>query len=234
MLILIGLLLSVVLAGVVTILHNRRRTPMKYANEKPRFGSHLTDSIPGTASVFELLERALVEIEFIGAGLSQIGVRITRKPQLAVSWNTIAFPVGCVFLPTLSPVQNMVSTELVVLEGPFPEAYDIALPVACLNMLKAEPTRHDRFHIVRPSKADLPQDLNKLLLIPSFRKQSFRIKQFAIWIMTDNPTRSELLIGSPQGGASQRNSCPTKAELREVRELFQQAGIGLAYKIFTD
>jgi hypothetical protein len=57
--------------------------------------------------------------------------------------------------------------------------------------------------------------------LPDFSKQSFRVQQFAIWTITDNPTRK----GYVGLGTFVSGSGPSDAEMAKIKALFTAAGI---------
>ena len=70
--------------------------------------------------------------------------------------------------------------------------------------------------------------LARLLAHAPFRTAPFRVQQFAIWVMTDNPARDA--FSAIAGTASGK---PSDDELREVRKLLEGVGVDLlAYRTF--
>jgi hypothetical protein len=57
--------------------------------------------------------------------------------------------------------------------------------------------------------------------LPEFYTETYRVQQFAIWTITDNPARGEY-IGIGTFGLGTR---PSDEEMNEIRYLFETAGI---------
>ena len=94
----------------------------------------------------------------------------------------------------------------------------LTLSVACANMELDAPEESDNFTV---STAPVPEDLIKLLNLPGFLEEPFRVQQFAIWTITDNPPRGGY-VGLGYFGVG---SGPSDEEMQSIRALFQQAGI---------
>ncbi len=94
----------------------------------------------------------------------------------------------------------------------------MTIQVACANMERGVPEESDGFTI---RGAPVPEDLIKLLSLPGFLDETFRVQQFAIWTITDNPGRGEY-VGLGYFGAG---SGPSDEEMQRIRALFNQAGI---------
>jgi hypothetical protein len=94
----------------------------------------------------------------------------------------------------------------------------LTLSVACANMELNAPEESDHFAV---NTAPVPKDLIKLLNLPAFLEEPFRVQQFAIWTITDNPPRGGY-VGLGYFGVG---SGPDEEEMQRIRALFQQAGI---------
>ncbi len=94
----------------------------------------------------------------------------------------------------------------------------VEIPVACANMQLGVPEETDQFTISTAPSAD---DLMKLLVLPGFLDEPFRVQQFAIWTITDNPARGGY-VGLGYFGVG---SGPDDEEMQRIRALFEQAGI---------
>jgi hypothetical protein len=70
------------------------------------------------------------------------------------------------------------------------------------------------------------EDLIRLLTEPSFSGQEFRVQQFAIWTITDNPGRYGY-VGLSRFGIS--GTGPSDEEMELIRQLFTSAGIPLEH-----
>ena len=125
---------------------------------------------------------------------------------------------GLIFEAGASGVQNMVvigHTVVLLSEG---ETDDVNVPVACSNMNLDMPSEENGFTIRR--EATNP-DLLKLLNLPAFENQDFRVQQFAIWTISDNPARDDY-VGLGYYGVG---SGPDDEEMQLIRSMFEQAGI---------
>jgi hypothetical protein len=80
------------------------------------------------------------------------------------------------------------------------------------------PEESDTFSV---STAPTSEDLVKLLSLPNFLEETFRVQQFAIWTITDNPTRAGY-VGLGRFGVG---SGPSDEEMQRIRALFEQAVI---------
>jgi hypothetical protein len=81
------------------------------------------------------------------------------------------------------------------------------------------PEPGDQFALHAPPEGDL----SKLLGVSEFRSASFRIQQFAIWTITDNPSRGGY-VGLGMFGFG---TGPSEEEMEEIRSFFRKAGISL-------
>jgi hypothetical protein len=163
-----------------------------------------------------------VTVTIQGDGLQAIDLTIT--PQLEVELE-VEIRAGTRFAPAAAGIQTMIAIESAVIEvHPKVEA-KMELDVACGEMRDGTPTATDQFGLVAEAP---PADLASLLALPDFGRQTFRVKQFAIWTITDNPARTEfvgLQSATTSGG-------PSSTEIARIKELFTAAGIPLSrYKL---
>jgi hypothetical protein len=150
-----------------------------------------------------------------GDGLSQIDISL--KPQVDFGLELEIEP-GTIFEAQSGGVQNMVLRRgtVVVLK---PEVeISLELEVSCANMELKEPSQQDSFLVNRGTS----EDLARLLKFPEFRFESIRIQQFAIWTITDNPSRTEYTGITDQSGTG---SGPTDEEFLRIRDLLVSAGV---------
>jgi hypothetical protein len=94
----------------------------------------------------------------------------------------------------------------------------LTLSAACASMELDAPGESDSFTV---STAPVPTDLIKLLNLAPFLDEPFRVQQFAIWTITDNPPRGGY-VGLGYFGVG---TGPSDEEMERIRTLFQQAGI---------
>jgi hypothetical protein len=67
------------------------------------------------------------------------------------------------------------------------------------------------------------EELSKLLGLPEFMDSLFRLQQFSIWVITDNPPRG----GFMGLGSADQGSPPSADELVQIRQWFETAGIAV-------
>jgi hypothetical protein len=160
-----------------------------------------------------------VSIALHGIGLER--VQLTLTPKIETSIRVVVNP-GTMLLPKASGTQTMVVIDKAVITLEPEVSVDVGLDVACAQMHDAMPESSDTFRV---ASSRAPADLLKLLRLPAFANEDFRIKQFAIWTITDNPSRSGyvgLTSWVESGG-------PTKAEFARIAELFDQADIAAGH-----
>lgn len=168
--------------------------------------------------------RGLVRASIRGQGLELIKLILESLIPDPVE---VTISAGTVFQSQAAGVQNMVVIEerTVVLDS-MGSSVTLNIPVACANMELDQPDDTHGFGI---SEAPVPDDLLNLLSLPGFADQSFRVQQFAIWTITDNPSRDGY-VGLGYFGAG---SGPSSEEMQRIRALFEQAGIPLErYRAF--
>ena len=84
--------------------------------------------------------------------------------------------------------------------------------MACANMRLDAPSGGEAYIV----KIEPPaEELRKLMGLPEFQDASFRLQQFAIWTITDNPAKSQY-VGLGTGG---EGSLPSNIELQTIASL---------------
>ncbi len=166
-------------------------------------------------SLDDAVAQGLVTIATDGNGLDSVELTLSaRRPGSLV----VTIPAGTIFAATSGGVQNMVVREeqTVVLEGADAEV-SLTVPAACINMTLEAPLTGNHFSLGGPAGGDLARLVN----LPTFRERPFRVQQFAIWTITDNPAPDEYAgIGSYGMGSG-----PSQEEMQLVRALFAEARI---------
>lgn len=167
---------------------------------------------------FELaaaVEDGKIKVTLRGESLQ--GLELTLESQIDTDIRVVVNP-ATMFVPRASGTQTMVviQKEVVTLEAE--TTAEVELEVACAEMHDDTPTSKDGFRIASDRA---PRDLVKLLRLPGFGDEEFRVKQFAIWTITDNPTR----LGYVGLSSWEASGGPSDAELDRVAELFAEAGI---------
>lgn len=173
----------------------------------------------------EAINNGLVSILVTGRNLEEIDIEFTSNYDKDI---VVRIKSGLLFNPQSSNVQSMVSISMRTITLKAYSNYSSTLYVACANMSLRTPSQSDSFIISQTQK---PEDLTKLMGLTSFYPTSFRVKQFAIWTITDNPTRSGYVeIGWTAG----HFSGPTNEELEKIESLFIEAGIQTQkYQVFN-
>jgi hypothetical protein len=164
----------------------------------------------------EAAARGLVQFAVTGNDLANIKLTLESRRDDPI---VVVIPAGAIFMAESANLQNMMvrTEQRVRLASPDRQA-SLTIPVVCVNMERQVPVASDR---LRLSTAAAGGDLIKLVRLPDFQSQSFRIQQFAIWTITDNPARTEY-VGISSFGVG---SGPNDQEIQSIRSLFNQAGI---------
>jgi hypothetical protein len=156
-----------------------------------------------------------VSITLQGIGLERVQLTLTPKIETSIR---VVVNAGTMLTPKASGTQTMVVIDKAVITLEPEVSVDVDLDVACAQMHDAMPASSDTFRV---SSSRAPSDLLKLVRLPAFADEDFRVKQFAIWTITDNPSRSGYvgLTSSVESGG------PTKSEFARIAALFDQADI---------
>ena len=95
-----------------------------------------------------------------------------------------------------------------------------------LSVFGAVHVIHSDGTVLYSSVSDPPEDLIKLLNLTEFHEETFRVRQFAIWTITDNPERDGYI-----GIATSFQvfgTDPSDEEIDKIRNLFIDAGISVS------
>ena len=150
-----------------------------------------------------------------GNGLQRINIALKSTSDSPLQ---VVIPLGTIFETQSAGVQSMIVIESRVLSLKSRSSVSSSVPVACSTMELDQPDENNTFAI---SGIPAPEDLVKLLYNLDFKNETFRVKQFAIWTITDNPTRDGYVgIGSFGFGTG-----PSDQEIQEIRTLFEKSGI---------
>jgi len=160
----------------------------------------------------------LIEAKVSGNGLQRADVSV--KSLTAESLDVRVMP-GTLLAPGSKSVQTMVvrSVRTLELDG-VGDTAKASLDVACASMHLGTPGTSDAFTIRAPQSGDLV----RLVELPAYLKESFRVQQFAVWTITDNPT----VKGFVGLGSFGTGSGPSADELAKIKALFVSAGINPA------
>jgi len=171
----------------------------------------------------DAIGHGIVDAEVSGSGIRSVSVKITRKTPAGVM---LAVPAGTYFVCG-SSAQNMVGTESRTVDLRKRDSAYLSMPAACANMRRAVPTSRASFSVQnRAASADLQK------LAPHLADQSFAVKQAAVWIVTDNASRSDLntLVSRPFGQVSGGKPVISDRDVLSAAKLIQKAGIDLSRK----
>lgn len=154
-----------------------------------------------------------------GRGISLQRLEVTLASQVTEPLQLLIEP-ATVFRPGAAATQSMTSLAAQVVTLAAMESRTLTLNVACASMHLDTPGSSDQFGLdTMPS----PPALVALLKVPDFGGQTFRVQQFAIWTITDNPTRTGYVrLGSIYTGIG---SGPSDDEIAVIRQLFVKAGL---------
>ena len=157
----------------------------------------------------------LVSAKGTGGGLESLELRVTSKVTEPLR---ILVSAGTYLDPGRKATQAMVVIASTTIdlepEGTATETLD----VACAQMHDDQPGNSDTFKVRAKTATG---DLRRLLATDAFGAAEFRIQQFAIWTITNNPTKTGYIgIGSFGFGSG-----PDKTELRQIKTMFRDAGI---------
>jgi uncharacterized repeat protein (TIGR02543 family) len=167
--------------------------------------------------LLEGINQGLINVNASGSGsLNRISISIKSNSDKPLK---IILTPGILFKSSSSSVQSMISLarrEISIEPQSSRLLDDIAS--ACVDMLADVPRQYYQLSVQPPPDN---QDLMSLLNLADLRNESYRIKQFAIWTITDNPGRNQYVgIGYQLTGSG-----PSSEELIRIRMLFQKAGI---------
>ena len=152
-----------------------------------------------------------------GRGINLQRLEITLASQVAQPLELVIEP-ATVFRPGAAATQPMTTLAAQVVTLAPMESKTLTLDVACASMHLDQPSSSDQFGLdTTPSSTALLA----LLKVPDFAGQTFRVRQFAIWTITDNPTRT----GYVGLGSFGIGSGPSDEEIAVIKQLFVKAGL---------
>jgi hypothetical protein len=161
------------------------------------------------------VEAGKVVVSGVGKGLQQLDVTLTSRDTQSIR---LAVEAGTVFQPGVAATQTMVTIAPHVVTLAPGETRTLTLDVACAAMHLDQPDTSDPFTL---DPAPAGAAMLRLIQVPDFAAQTFRVKQFAIWTISDNPTRD----GYVGLGTFGIGSGPSDGEIQTIRQLFIQAGL---------
>jgi hypothetical protein len=175
---------------------------------------------PRQIDLREAIELGLLTTEVRGVSLERIEVEFEVSAELEDSIEMSITP-GTMFLAPSPDLQTMVVRQEIIMFLNPKQELSVELKVACANMTLKAPEGGETYIVQIEPPAE---ELRKLLGLPEFQDSSFRLQQFAIWTITDNPSSG----GYVGLGVGDQGSPPSRDELAQIRQWFEQAGIEVA------
>jgi len=176
---------------------------------------YLTFKTPVYVELIDASSRGLIMVSASGAGsLEVIKLSLTSLSDEILK---VAVLPGTIFNSQSASIQSMLiikEKHIVVYPD---ETVKSEVDAACGNMVREVPGNSD---VLTMSNNPVTGDLAKLLNLPGFNEETYRVRQFAIWTITDNPARGEyigigMIFGTP----------PNDNEMERIRYLFESADI---------
>jgi hypothetical protein len=167
----------------------------------------------------EAIEMGLLSAEVSGLSLESIEIEVEVSLEVEDSIELTIAP-GTMFLAPSPDLQTMVVRQEMVLYLEPKREVSVKLEVACANMTLKAPGGGETYIVQIEPPAE---ELRKLLGLPEFQDGSFRLQQFAVWVITDNPPPGGF-VGLGSGG---QGSPPSTDELAQIRAWFEKAGIAV-------
>ena len=169
---------------------------------------------PARVDFADAVSRGILSAEVRGNSLTNVQLAVTSS----AAENLLVTIAPATFFESQSAgVQNMVSTgsqEFRISPG---QRISQSVNAACANMRLDTPAAANTFAVSGQHSAEMAA----LLGVPSFNREPFRIKQFAVWTISDNPSRNGFTGLTGTGGSGP----PTDAEIARIQELFRAAGL---------
>lgn len=170
---------------------------------------------PREVSLTDALAAQLVSLTATGKNLQDLSVTVQSHADETLA---VTVPAGLLFTPASSATQPMVVTWAAVINVAPRGSETMMLSVACASMDLDQPDGSDSFTV---STTPAAADLQKLVGMLSFRSAEFRVQQFAIWTITNDPPRD----GYVGLGSFGMGSGPDSEEIAQIKSLFTEAGI---------
>jgi hypothetical protein len=152
-----------------------------------------------------------------GDGLQRLDLELESMTDQELA---VTIPAGLMFDPAGRGTQTMVVIHDTQVELGPAETRAVTLDVACAEMNKDQPTDQDTFKL---SSQEPSADLARLLASPQLADADIRVRQFAIWTITDNPGKNGYM--GLATGFQIFGTGPDADELTQIADLFALAGI---------
>jgi hypothetical protein len=177
-------------------------------------------------SLAAALDAGLVTVKAVGESLQRLDIELASKTDEPL---TVIVPAGTMFVPRRAATQTMIVISSTWVEVPAGEVADAVLDVACAQMHDDQPGETGKADTFTVREKPARGDLARLVASEMFRVADFRVQQFAVWTITNDPTRSGYVRLATFG----IGSGPSAAELREIKSMFRDAGIDPGdYRVF--
>jgi hypothetical protein len=216
----------------------RIRREAEIAAEKPYLHS---------TTLLKAIEQRSIGFHISGTGhLSSLHVALTSLVDYPLG---ITIAKGSIFRSLNPLVQNMMSLETKNIHLSPQDAAQTDINVACVNKYLATPSDVSGFMPVADDfpafgRTNLPRpvELNRIIECTEFKQGSSLVRQFAVWIVTDDPTRAEI-ENDLSRSLSSKNDASTADEVHhqaeqvftQLRVLFNAAGIDVSgYRVFRE
>jgi hypothetical protein len=187
-------------------------------NERASVGHTLTTVVP--LDLGEAITTGTIQANITGDGLTSITVELQSMTSDGLK---VLIVPGTIFEAQSADTQSMVVTGTrEALLWSYGSTETVTVPVACVDMNLDVPHESDTFTI---RSAPAPQDLIKLLSLSDFFNESQRVRQFAVWTITENPNCRSAYRELTTGWDPFSGSGPSDAEMGRIQLLFEKAGI---------
>lgn len=173
---------------------------------------------PRRIDLQEAIALGLLTADVRGVSLESIEVEVSLKVEDSIE---LTIQPGTTFLAPSPDLQTMVVRHELYIFLEDRDEVSLDVDVACANMHLEAPEGGEVYSV----RIEPPMDeLRKLMGLTEFQDSAFRLQQFAIWTITDNPARGQyvgLVNASGEGGS------PSDSELETIAGWFVTAGIPL-------
>lgn len=179
----------------------------------------LPHAAPLEVGLLEAINKGMIKVKVTGAGLESIGIEIESQVEFNLE---IEIQPGILFYSNSSSTQNMISTGTTTVTVEPELSVSTSVNVACTEMDKDTPESENNFTVGQASKVS---DLYRLVNCPKFSNATFRVQQYSVWTITDNPATYEY-VGLTSGfGFDSFGSEPSEDEFNEIKTLIKECGI---------
>ncbi len=175
-----------------------------------------TTTVPPTrkVSLRDAVAERILAVRAVGGGLQALGLTFTSSSDAPLE---VTIPAAVLFSADAPTVTSMIVVSArVVTIGPRATA-QASVDAASANMRSSTPASNNTFTLGGPA----PQPLAAIVGLPDFARETFRVRQFAVWTVTERPPRDGYLsLGTVGAGSG-----PSADEISRIRHLFELAGL---------